>query len=277
MAKYIIDGSTLTSFANKVRSLSGSFGTLSTAEMDALIGEALADIETQESLIARIEQALEGKAIGGGGGGSTEPDYKDLYQRVEYITSAEEETYPYIITDFYADNTSGMEVVASFPKLQDRIPMGSREDSGTTRFYCAYPMSSSSVYYGFNTGSSISCALNIDTIYRCQTNFLNSRLICVYDENGTRKCNTSLSATLTAHTAPVSIFGYNYASAGNVSSKREFKLYSARCSKNHEVVREYVPCYRKSDGVIGVYEKITGQFLTSAVDAVFAKGADIDW
>lgn len=215
-------------------------------------------------------------ATGGSGGGSTEPDPRDQYQRVEYIESAEADTYPYIITDFYADNSCGVEVVASFPKLQDRIPMGSRENSDATRFYCVYPMSSSSIYYGFNTGSSVSCALKVDTIYRCQTNFLNSRLVNVYDEAGIRKGGAAISATLTTQTAPCSIFGYLSAASGNVSSKREFKLYSARCSRGHEVVREYIPCYRKSDGVVGVYEKFTGQFLTPPTGA-FAKGEDIAW
>lgn len=212
-------------------------------------------------------------------GGVVEPDYKDLYQRVEYITSAVEGTYPYIITDFFADNDCGMEVVASFPILQDRIPMGSRQDSGTTRFYCVYPMSANSIYYGFNTGSSVSCPLKVDTIYRLQTNFLNSRLVNVYDNAGIRKGGASLSATLTPHSVPVSIFGYNAAASGTVTSKREYKLYSARCSKGHEVVRDYIPCYRKSDGVIGLYEKCTNQFLTddSGSASGFAKGADIDW
>lgn len=231
------------------------------------------EMGAQNTLISRIKAALAGKAAGGGG--VVEPDYKNLYQRVEYITSAEDETYPYFITDFYADNESGVEVIASFPKMQDRIPMGSREDSGATRFYCVYPLSTSSIYYGFNTGTTISCSLKVDTVYRLQTNFLNSRLVNVYDESGIRKGGGSISATLTQHTAPVAIFGYNSASSGNVSSKREYKLYSARCSKRHEVVRDYIPCYRKSDGVIGLYEKCTGQFLTG--EGAFTKGADIDW
>lgn len=210
------------------------------------------------------------------GGGITEPDPREDYQRVEHIESAEEGTYPYILTDIYADNDIGVEIVASFPILQDRVPMGSREDSGTTRFYVVYPMSANSIYYGFNTGSSISCPLKVDTIYRCQTNFLNSRLVNVYDENGIRKGGASLSATLTPHTVPISIFGYNRADTGAVTSKREYKLYSARCSKGHEVVREYIPCYRKSDGVVGLYEKFTDQFLTSET-GTFTKGADVEW
>ena len=238
------------------------------AEVERINGS----VSEQNALIQQIKTALQGKAAGGGG----EPDPRDQYQRVEYIESAEEGTYPYIITDFYGDNESGMEILASFPVLQDRIPMGSRENSDATRFYCVYPMSASSIYYGFNTGASISCALKTNTIYRLQTNFLNSRLINVYDEDGLRKGGGSLSGTLTQQTAPVSIFGYNRADTGAVSSKREFKLYGARCSRKHEVVREYIPCYRKSDGVIGLYEKFTGQFLTAEVGA-FVAGADIDW
>ena len=211
-------------------------------------------------------------------GGTTEPDPRDQYQRVEYIESAEDETYPYIITDVYADNSTGVEVIASFPVLQDRIPMGSRQDSGATRFYCVYPMSANSIYYGFNTGSTVSCPLKVNTIYRCQTNFLNSRLVNVYDEDGIRKGGASLSATLTPHTVPMAIFGYHAAASGTVTSKREYKLYSARVSKGHEIYREYIPCYRKSDGVVGLYEKFTGQFLTNDADTgSFAKGPDIDW
>lgn len=205
-----------------------------------------------------------------------ESDDRELYQRVEYIVSAAEETYPYFITDFYADNESGVEVIASFPVLQDRIPMGSRENSDATRFYCVYPMSANSVYYGFNTGSSVTCPLKVNTVYRLQTNFLNSRLINVYDEGGIRKGGTSISATLIPHTVPVAIFGYNSAASGVVSSKREYKFYGARCSKGHEIVREYIPCYRKSDGTVGLYEKFTKQFLLPATGE-FAKGPDMEW
>ena len=210
----------------------------------------------------------------GGGDVPVDPDPREQYQRVEYITS---DGASYIITDFIGDNSSGLEIIASFPTLADRIPMGSRLDSGTTRFYCVYPMSASSIYYGFNTGSTISCQLKVDTIYRLQTNFQNSRLVNVYNTAGTRLGGGSISATLTQQTVPVSIFGYHYSSTGAVSSKRAFDLYCARCSRGHDVVREYIPCYRKSDGVIGVYEKFTGQFLTNGGDGAFTKGPDIEW
>lgn len=240
---------------------------------DTIDNEADAQSDLIDQIIATANSLPE---VGSGG----QTDNRDLYQRVEYIESAEEETYPYIITDFIADNSCGLEVIASFSGMRDRIPMGSRIDGSTaTRFYCVYPLSTTSVYYGFNGGSSISCSTSVNTIYRLQTNFLNSRLVNVYEEDGTRKASESLNATLIAQNVPVSIFGYHSGSSGSVSSKREYKLYGARCSRGHEVVREYIPCYRKSDGVVGVYEKCTGQFLTDASGSAsgFAKGPDIDW
>lgn len=206
-------------------------------------------------------------------------DPRNLYQRVEYITSGAEDTYPYIVTDFYADNNAGVEIIASFPELVDRVPMGSREDSGSTRFYCVYPLSASSIYYGFNGGSSITCKLEVDTIYRLQTNFLNCRLVNVYDADGIRAGGGTISATLTEHSVPVAIFGCHSATSGTVTSKREYKLYSARCSRGHEVVREYIPCIRKSDGAVGVYETHAETFLGNAdpEGSAFVAGPNIDW
>lgn len=204
--------------------------------------------------------------------GSGESDQRDLYQRVEYIVSDGDS---YVITDFIADNTCGLEIVASFPVLHDRVPMGSRVDGNATRLYCAYPLSERSCYFGFNAGSSFSCALNVDTVYRLQTNFVNCRMTNVYDNNGIRKGGTTISQTLVQQTCPVSIFGYNRTDTG-ISTKREFSLYSARISQGNEIVREYIPCYRKSDGVVGVYEKFTGTFLTSDT-GTFSKGADMEW
>ena len=238
-------------------------------------GEVADELAEQAALIAEIQAAVQNKIAG-----AVPADPREGYQRVEYITTAEEGTYPYIITDFYGDNESGMELVASFPILQDKIPMGSREDSSSaTRFYCAYPMSASSIYYGFNTGASISCTMKADTIYRLQTNFLNSRLVNAFDGNGGRKAIASVSGNLTPQSAPVSIFGYNNAAPGSINTKREFKLYSARCSQGYEVVREYIPCRRKSDGAVGLYEKFSGTFWGNddPEGSAFAAGPDIDW
>ena len=230
------------------------------------------EMTEQDALIAAIKTALKGKATGGGG--TAEPDPRDEYQRVEFIESDGES---YIITDFTADNTCGLEVIASFPTLEDRIPMGSRTDTGATRFYSVYPMSENSFYYGFNTGSSISVKPSENTVYRLQTNFMDSRLVNIFDESGERKGGATISQSLAQQNCPVAIFGYNHGGTGAISSARAFTLYGARISQGSELVRVYVPCYRKSDGVIGLFEKITGAFLENAGTGAFTKGADMDW
>lgn len=204
--------------------------------------------------------------------GETEPDPRVLYQRVESITS---DGASYFITDFIADNACGMEMVISFPAFADHTWSGSRVDSGNTRFFAPYAYSASIWYAGFNGNVKISASTQIETIYRCQTNFLDSRLATVYDGAGALKGSASISDTLTVHTYPICIFTQNY--AGTPRTPRISTLYSARCSKGSDVVREYIPCYRKSDGVIGLYEKFTGAFLENHGTGTFTKGADIEW
>lgn len=204
-----------------------------------------------------------------GGAGGQDPS--ELYQRVEYIKS---DGTAYILTDFIADNACGIEMVTSFPNFADHTWTGSREDSGNTRFFAPYAYSTSIWYAGFNENVKISASTKINTIYRCQANFLDSRLATVYDEAGILKGSTSISDTLTVHTYPICIFTQNY--AGVPRTPRIFNLYSARCSRGFDVVREYIPCYRKNDGTVGLYEKYTGTFLT-AQGGAFTAGADVEW
>lgn len=235
--------------------------------LDEVIGE-------QKVLIAQIKDALAGKAAGGG---STEPDYKSLYQRVEYIQST---TGCRIDTDIFADNETGMELIAKYPTLADRVPMGSRLDGNATRYYTPYPLSANSFYYGFNAGVTKSTGAVANTLYRSSLNFLNNRVSTVKEEaTNAIEFADALTSTLSQHTAPIGIFCYLRVTSGETTlqSSRDIIFYGARISQGREIVREYIPCYRKSDGEIGLYEKFTGQFLTNTGSGTLDKGTDIDW
>lgn len=44
---------------------------------------------------------------------------------------------------------------------------------------------------------------------------------------------------------------------------------------NNTLVRNFIPCYRKSDNVIGLYDSVNGTFYTNAGSGTFTKGADV--
>ena len=236
------------------------------------------EIELQAGMRVRLPTA--GKycdrdiVITATGSGTAEPDPRELYQRVEYIESNGSQ---HIITDFFADNTSGIEAVITVGDYSSEATMGSVQSGGTDRrFYLPYPLGASTVYFGFNTATKITATVSQASPFRWQTNFLDSRLAGVYTLDGAAVGSVAITEILTPHTVPVAIFGLYRAADGGVTGGKKMKLYSARCSRRYEVVRDYMPCRRKSDRILGLYEKFTKLFLTSET-GLFVGGPDIDW
>lgn len=53
------------------------------------------------------------------------------------------------------------------------------------------------------------------------------------------------------------------------------KLYRFTLYENEETVRDYVPCYRKSDNEVGLYDLVNKTFLTHSGEGTFNAGPDI--
>lgn len=53
------------------------------------------------------------------------------------------------------------------------------------------------------------------------------------------------------------------------------KIYYFRIYNGTILLRDFIPCYRKSDGEIGMYDKINGVFYTNSGTGVFLKGNDV--
>lgn len=53
------------------------------------------------------------------------------------------------------------------------------------------------------------------------------------------------------------------------------KIFSCQVYENDVLVRDFVPCYRKSDNVIGLFDIVNQVFYTNAGTGTFLKGADI--
>jgi len=53
------------------------------------------------------------------------------------------------------------------------------------------------------------------------------------------------------------------------------KIFQCQIYNNNTLVRDFVPCYRKSDEVIGMYDIINNVFYTNAGTGTFTKGNDV--
>lgn len=72
---------------------------------------------------------------------------------------------------------------------------------------------------------------------------------------------------------PLYILAANY--NNSVSGGFGGNIYRATVRRGDTVLRDYIPCYRKADDVIGMYEIVTETFLTNAGGGAFGKGADV--
>lgn len=55
----------------------------------------------------------------------------------------------------------------------------------------------------------------------------------------------------------------------------DMRLYDYKLYDGEEIKRDFIPCYRKSDNVIGLYDLVTETFYTNQGTGVFLKGEDI--
>lgn len=90
-----------------------------------------------------------------------------------------------------------------------------------------------------------------------------------YTINGT-SANNNCSFSNTPSYAHIFIFSLNDNTLPSSCKVSHFELY-----KNGILIRNYIPCYRKSDNVIGMYDTVGRNFYTNAGTGTFLKGNDV--
>lgn len=97
-------------------------------------------------------------------------------------------------------------------------------------------------------------------------------------KNGLFIDNNRVGNTLNADTftCEYSIYLFARNNAGTASAFSNIKLYSLKISENNTLIRNFIPCYRKSDNVIGMYDLVNGVFYTNQGTGAFEKGNDVN-
>lgn len=69
------------------------------------------------------------------------------------------------------------------------------------------------------------------------------------------------------------MFGRN--TQGTFIDGGNIRFYYFKIYENWTLVRDFIPCYRKSDNVIGLYDLVNSQFYTNSWSGTFSKWADV--
>ena len=189
------------------------------------------------------------------------------YQQVEYI---EKDYHQYIDTG-YSNTSTNQRIVCDFIEKSSGALFGSQYNQNRSGIYW-----SSGNNLRFGIGSQ-----NASTVIGVA--YQNVRHVVDYSSTS-NTYSVKLDGTYVVQNASYSgsnITGINiYLFANNYNNTIEgqtnqFVLYSMQIYDNNVLVRNYIPCYRKSDSVIGLYDTVNGVFYTNAGSGTFTKGNDV--
>lgn len=97
----------------------------------------------------------------------------------------------------------------------------------------------------------------------------------IYYRNNQQKINDIQVSTLTANannTTNIALFWRNSDDRLSQTPTANLRIYSTRLYSDETLIRDFVPCYRKSDNVAGMYDLVTNTFYTNAGTGDFTVG-----
>lgn len=193
------------------------------------------------------------------------------YQEVEYIQSSWTQ---YIDTWYKPNNNTEVSAKFSLVSLNNSYVYWVRNDqSGSSRraFFMWYDTSLQKFYAQVlnNTDNNQILSLSnasLDTIYTTLQNnisfYINWELQWNYNNQS-------------AFSVWYNMFVFWWKIGDSVGNKMPMKLYYMKISESWALVRDFVPCYRKSDNVIWLYDLVNNQFYTNSWTGTFSKGNDV--
>lgn len=191
--------------------------------------------------------------------------FKDSYQQVEYIESTGTQ---YIDTGFIPNSNTSIEMKASNSSTSNACLYCARGSLGyTDNTYTAFLIGGTSLgvdYYDTQYAGIMTATKDMVYVYKQYKNlvYVNGELVKTLTES-------EFSSEYDMYLMASHQGGSSLGNIGNV------KLYYCKIWAGETLVRDLVPCYRKSDNVVGMYDLVNGVFYTNAGTGEFIKGADV--
>ena len=191
------------------------------------------------------------------------------YQEVDYIESSGTQ---YIDTGMKANQNTSVEITIEGLTNSSAKILGSRSSATSNNF---------SILTGL-VGGTLSLVTDFQNY---QNNRLSVNITNGLNDKYTIKINNSKMSineteqaisSYTNFTTPGNIYIFNASGtypAGYINAST--KLYYCKVWNNGTLVRNFIPCYRKSDNVIGLYDTVNDTFYTNAGTGDFTYGTEV--
>lgn len=196
------------------------------------------------------------------------------YQEVEWVKGyvASTSSGAYIDLGFAFDTAATIYLEGSSEYSSSQI-FGAAESSG--KYRCMITLNSTKANaYGYNgtnyNAFAVAAALPGDFSYR----YVLKPGLLEFENLISGEKNTGKTQVAYTMTRNLYLFAQNYNTAARFTSPSKIKLFKYY-DKNDTLICDLIPCYRKSDGVIGMYDKARSLFLTNVGTGTFTKGADV--
>lgn len=210
-------------------------------------------------LIAR-RRALMARAESGGGVLPTD------YQKVAYLQTTDG---AFIKTDIPGEIEISFEAALELPTTGDMIFISCHKGEasvGGLGYYNRYVQHWYGSYFVLGTAVEGKAVYKIDMSNGHQVAYINGT------EVGTMAKTVSISSDIAQN---VHLFTRVSVTGGTGYSNFTGKCYWAKVYVGGELVGHFIPCYRKIDDVIGMYDLVSNHFYTNTV-GTFIKGPDIN-
>ena len=195
----------------------------------------------------------------------------DEYQRVEYIETS---GLQYINTGFNPNNNTKTELVffsdASLEGSSYDIQWFEARKSWDPPYYGFVQSTAlTNCRFRFGTESAQNVNIPLDDTWKTITFdknniYINGELIYSMTYNEFQLTVPLYLFLINNNNSPVTTV------AQNSKKVKSFKIWD-----NNVLVRNFIPCYRKSDNVIGMYDNVNDVFYTNQGSGAFLKGPDI--
>jgi len=193
-----------------------------------------------------------------------------IYQEVEYIESTGTQ---YFKTDIDVQDGLTVDSVQTFTKNDTYLFGGYAENSNDNKS-CFNGTWANAVQSAYPTGYYAKgiVSRNDNAIYHVVTTHSNSQITLTIDDVVVYNATTTGRVEIIGQKA--TCFGATSKSNG-VQNIYGGRVYSLKVYKEATMLANYIPCYRKSDGEIGLYDTVTGKFYTNEGTGTFLKGVDV--